>query len=63
MTTPLVPMGSPGDQINRTVNTSQSTAYTQDPAAQLQGAAQPTFKFESSDFWAQGINLGLAFRF
>jgi hypothetical protein len=53
----------PGNQINRTVNTSQSTAYTEDPAAQLQGAAQPTFKFKSSDFWAQGINVGLAFRF
>jgi hypothetical protein len=53
----------PGNQINRAVNTSQSTAYTQDPAAQLQGAAQPTFKFKSSDFWAQGMNLGLAFRF
>ena len=53
----------PGNQINRIVNTSQSTSYTQDPTAQLQGAAQPTFKFQSSDFWVQGINPGLAFRF
>ena len=53
----------PGNQINRTINTSQDTAYTEDPAAKLQGPAQPTFKFNSSDFWAQGINVGLAFRF
>lgn len=53
----------PGNQINRTVNTSQTTSYTEDPAAKLQGPAQPTFKFNSSDFWAQGINVGLAFRF
>lgn len=53
----------PGNQINRTVNTSQSTSYTEDPAARLQGPAQPSFKFKSSDFWAQGINVGLAFRF
>jgi hypothetical protein len=53
----------PGNQINRTVNTSQDTAYTENPAAKLQGPAQPTFKFNSSDFWAQGINVGLAFRF
>jgi len=53
----------PGNQINRTINTSQDTAYTEDPAARLRGPAQPTFKFNSSDFWAQGVNVGLAFRF
>jgi Putative beta barrel porin-7 (BBP7) len=53
----------PGNQINRTINTSQDTAYTENPAAKLQGPAQPSFKFNSSDFWAQGINVGLAFRF
>ena len=53
----------PGNQINRTINTSQSTSYTEDPAARLQGSAQPSFKFKSSDFWAQGINVGLSFRF
>ncbi len=53
----------PGNQINRTVNPTQSTSYTEDPAARLQGPAQPSFKFNSSDFWAQGINVGLTFRF
>lgn len=53
----------PGNQINRTINQSQSTTYTEDPAARLRGPAQPSFKFNSSDFWAQGINEGLVFRF
>jgi hypothetical protein len=53
----------PGNQINRTVNPTQSIAYTERPAASLQGPAEPSFKFKSSDFWAQGLNVGLAFRF
>ena len=54
---------SSGNQISRTINTSQDTAYTENPAAKLQGPAQPSFKFNSSDFWARGVNVGLAFRF
>ncbi len=53
----------PGNQINRTINTTQSTAYTEDPAARLQGPAQPSFQFNDSNFWAQGINVGLSYRF
>jgi opacity protein-like surface antigen len=53
----------PGNQINRNINPTQSTAHTEDPAPQRQGPAQPSFKFKSSDFWAQGINVGLSFRF
>jgi hypothetical protein len=53
----------PGNQINRNINPTQSTAYSGDPAPQRQGPAQPSFKFNSSDFWAQGINAGLSFRF
>jgi Putative beta barrel porin-7 (BBP7) len=53
----------PAKQINRNVNATQSVAITDDPAAALVGAAQPSFKFNSSDFWAQGLNVGLAFRF
>ena len=33
----------PGNQINRTVNTTQSTSYTEDPKARLVGSAQPSF--------------------
>jgi len=53
----------PGNQINRTINTTQSTAYTEDPNAKLAGPAQPTFQLKDSAFWAQGINVGLAVRF
>ena len=53
----------PGNQINRTVNWTQSTSYTEDPAARLKGPADPSFKFNSSDFWAQGVNLGIVLRY
>jgi hypothetical protein len=53
----------PGNQIDRTINPTQSTAHTENPGAQLEGPARPSFKFKGSDFWAQGINVGLAFRF
>jgi hypothetical protein len=53
----------PGNQISRTINPNQSTSFTEDPLARPQPPAQPSFKFNSSDFWAQGINVGLSFRF
>jgi hypothetical protein len=53
----------PGNQINRTVNTTQSTSYTENPNATLQGVAQPAFDFNTSDFWAQGISVGVAISF
>jgi len=53
----------PGNQMSRIINTSQSVAYTSDPAATLVGPAQPSFQFNTSSFWAQGINIGLAVRF
>ena len=31
--------------------------------APLAGEARPRFKFESTDFWAHGLNAGLALRF
>jgi hypothetical protein len=42
---------------------SQSASFGGVPPTPLQGPAQPSFKFNSSDFWAQGINAGLTFRF
>ena len=47
----------PGDQIDRSVNTSQQNA------AGLVGPARPLFAFNPTDFWAQGINFGLEFRY
>lgn len=47
----------PGDQIDVNVNTSQSL----DGA--LSGVPAPQFKFVTSDYWAQGLNFGLDYRF
>ena len=47
----------PGNQIDPVVNTAQL------PPAQPGGPARPAFSFRGSDFWAQGINVGLEFRY
>jgi hypothetical protein len=53
----------PGNQINHNVNLSQNAVLDPNGAGRLVGPAQPAPLFNRSDFWAQGINLGLAFRF
>jgi Putative beta barrel porin-7 (BBP7) len=53
----------PGEQINRNINPTQTVAYGNDPPATLVGAAQPTFNFNTTDFWAQTLSIGLAYRF
>jgi hypothetical protein len=51
----------PGEQINLNVNSTQiPTSLEFGPLA---GPAQPSFSFRQSDFWAQGLNLGVEFRF
>jgi hypothetical protein len=50
-------------QVNRQINPSGATAISGNPPRTLVGPAQPAFKFNSSDFWAQGLNVGLAYRF
>lgn len=47
----------PGDQIDTSLNPSQF------PPGTLSGAARPAFTFNDSDFWAQGLNTGLEYRF
>jgi len=47
----------PGDQIDTDVNASQF------PPGTLAGAARPKFTLHTSDFWAQGLNVGLEYRF
>lgn len=46
-------------QINRNIN----PAAFNIPPAVPPPPVEPAFRFKSSDFWAQGLNLGLAFRF
>jgi hypothetical protein len=53
----------PGNQVSRNINPTQSVSYVGEPPVSLQGPAQPSFSFNSSDFWAQGIAAGLSIRF
>lgn len=53
----------PGKQINRNINPTQSVSYVGEPPATRAGPAQPDFSFDSSDFWAQGVSLGIDVRF
>ncbi len=47
----------PGDQIDTNLNP------TQFPPGTLSGLPSPQFKFATTDYWAQGINVGLEYRF
>ncbi len=52
----------PGDQINTAIN--PTLVPTSLPfGAPATGAPAPLFHFRSTDFWAQGINLGVEFRY
>jgi hypothetical protein len=37
--------------------------YGNDPPTVLDGPAQPSFNFNTTDFWAQTLSIGLAYRF
>jgi hypothetical protein len=52
---------APG-QVDRRINPSQAPAITGNPPV-LGAPAEPSRRFDGSDFWAQGLNVGLAFRF
>jgi hypothetical protein len=53
----------PGDQIDHNVNLSQNAVLDPKGVGTLVGPAQPAPLFNRSDFWAQGINLGLEYRY
>ena len=53
----------PGNQMSRTINTTQSVSYTESLLVGLDGPRSPKFAFKDSSFWAQGINVGLTVRF
>jgi Putative beta barrel porin-7 (BBP7) len=50
----------PGNQIDHNINLSQSAVFG---AGVLSGPASPSPVMSRSDFWAQGINFGLEFKF
>lgn len=49
-----------GDQLDRVVDLSQTTG---DPLALVSPAARPRVPFARSDFWVQGVTLGLEWRY
>ena len=51
-----------GDQIDRNINTTQGPPFL-GAGATLQGQPVPAPQLRSSDFWAQGFNVGLEFRY
>jgi hypothetical protein len=53
----------PGDHVDRGINPSQSASFTGTQPSPLVGPARPAFRFSGSDFWAQGLSVGLAVRF
>jgi len=53
----------PGEQIDRNINPTQTASYGNDPPVTPVGPAQPTFSFHTTDFWAQTLSIGLAYRF
>ena len=53
----------PGEQVDRNINPTQNTAWTEEVDSVTEGTPAPTFSFDSTSFWAQGINLGLSIRF
>jgi hypothetical protein len=53
----------PGDQIDRVINPTQAPGITGVPSTTVVGPARPAPQFNTSDFWAQGLNLGLELRY
>jgi Putative beta barrel porin-7 (BBP7) len=53
----------PGNQINHNVNLSQNAVLDPNGVGTLVGPAQPAFLLNRSDFWAQGVSVGLEFRY
>ncbi len=51
----------PGNQMDRNVNPTQNSFLV--PPGTLTGPAAPVPFFRSADFWAQGFNFGLEFKF
>ncbi len=57
----LSELARPGDQIDRNVNATQLPLGTR--GGTLFGAPAPRFSFNGSDFWAQGLVLGVEYRY
>jgi Putative beta barrel porin-7 (BBP7) len=53
----------PADQINRVINPNQLPTFLSGITPGAGNPAQPSFAFHDTSFWAQGITLGLEWRY
>lgn len=57
----------PGNQIDRSINTTQALAFqipqSPPPSLALVGPARPAVRFREADVWVQGLSVGVAFGF
>jgi hypothetical protein len=53
----------PGEQISHSVNLTQNAVLDPTGVGKLVGPAQPAPFLKHSDFWAQGLNVGIEFRY
>ena len=53
----------PGNQIDHNVNLSQNAVLDPNGSGTLVGPAKPVPLFNRGDFWAQGVNVGVEFRY
>ncbi len=58
----LSDVARPGTLLDHTANTTQNATFSGFPNT-LTGPPAPNFSFNRSDFWAQGINFGVQFKF
>lgn len=52
-----------GKQINRNINPTQSSLYEFTATPTLVGPATPKASFKTDSFWAQGLNVGIEYKF
>ncbi len=53
----------PGDQMSRNINPTMTVSWGNDPPVNPSGPLQPTFAWNTSDFWAQSLAVGVAYNF
>lgn len=59
----LSSVARPGDQIDHNINPNNSPAMSGDFSGTMYRPATPGFGIQNTDFWAQGLNFALDFRF
>jgi hypothetical protein len=53
----------PADQVDRSLDIAQIPNFTNNPPPNTTGQVRPIVPFRTTDFWAQGVNFGLEFKY